>query len=207
MVDRGAGISEDDATILKRTAGGDPAAVAACIDRFGPLVWLLARRLLANQSECEDAVQEVFVEVWRSAHRFDPGIASARAFVAMIARRRLIDRGRMAQARIRGVADVAELGLAEPTRDGEGAVGGAGGFGGRLDEDATRVRAALSELKPDQRELIELAFGQGWTHQQIAERKGQPLGTVKTNIRRGLIRLREILTGESRGQRAEGVAS
>ncbi len=165
--------------------------MAACIDRFGPLVWLLARRLLANQAECEDAVQEVFVEIWKSAHRFDPSIASARAFVAIIARRRLIDRGRMAQSRVRGVVDVAELGLAEPAN--ASGVGGSGGGSARLDDDAAALRAALQELKPEQRELIELSFGQGWTHQQIAERLNQPLGTVKTNIRRGLLRLREIL--------------
>jgi RNA polymerase sigma-70 factor, ECF subfamily len=169
--------------------------VAACIDRFSPLVWLLTRRLLANQAEWEDAVQDVFIEIWKSAHRFDPKIASARAFVAIIARRRLIDRGRMAQARIRSVADVSALGLAEPMESG----------GPRLDDQAVAVRGAMAELKPDQRELIELAFGQGWTHQQIAERLGQPLGTVKTNIRRGLLRLREILGGTTTTRRAEGV--
>lgn len=192
---QGTGI-EDDATILARSATGDSAAVAACIDRFSPLVWLLTRRLLANQAEWEDAVQDVFIEIWKSAHRFDPKIASARAFVAIIARRRLIDRGRMAQARIRSVADVSALGLAEPLE-----IGG----GPRLDDQAAAVRGAMAELKPDQRELIELAFGQGWTHQQIAERLGQPLGTVKTNIRRGLLRLREILGGTTTTRRAEGV--
>lgn len=170
--------------------------MAACIDRFGPLVWLLARRLLANQSECEDAVQEVFVEIWKSAHRYDPAIASARAFVAIIARRRLIDRGRMAQSRVRGVADVTELGLAEPVRGGP-----------RLDDQAAGLRAALAELKPEQRELIELSFGQGWTHQQIAERLNQPLGTVKTNIRRGLLRLREILGATANGAAGIGGAA
>lgn len=192
---QGTGI-EDDATILARSATGDSAAVAACIDRFSPLVWLLTRRLLANQAEWEDAVQDVFIEIWKSAHRFDPKIASARAFVAIIARRRLIDRGRMAQARIRSVADVSALGLAEPLE-----ISG----GPRLDDQAAAVRGAMAELKPDQRELIELAFGQGWTHQQIAERLGQPLGTVKTNIRRGLLRLREILGGTTTTRRAEGV--
>ena len=81
-------------SILERVARGDPGAPAACIERFRGLVWSLARRLCANASDAEDAVQEIFIDVWKSASRFDPAIASETTFVAMIARRRLIDRGR-----------------------------------------------------------------------------------------------------------------
>jgi len=84
----------DPASILERVAQGDPSAPAECIDRFSGLVWSLARRLCASASDAEDAVQEIFIDVWKSAGRFDPSIASETTFVAMIARRRLIDRGR-----------------------------------------------------------------------------------------------------------------
>ena len=76
--------------ILNRIAAGDPDAVQECLDQFGGLVWSLARRLTSSESDAEDAVQEIFVEIWRKAERYDPSIASESTFIAMLARRRLI---------------------------------------------------------------------------------------------------------------------
>jgi RNA polymerase sigma factor (sigma-70 family) len=81
-------------TVLERIAAGDPAAVDECIDRYGALVWSLARRHLRQHADADDAVQEIFIEIWRSAARFDPVIASEATFITMISRRRLIDRQR-----------------------------------------------------------------------------------------------------------------
>ena len=85
-------------SVLQRIASGDPAAVGECIDQYGPLVWSLARRLSRTASDAEDATQEIFLDIWRSAGRFDASQGSDKVFIAMIARRRLIDRLRKKSA-------------------------------------------------------------------------------------------------------------
>ncbi len=85
-------------SVLQRIASGDPAAVRECIDQYGPLVWSLARRLSRTASDAEDATQEIFLDIWRSAGRFDASQGSDKVFIAMIARRRLIDRLRKKSA-------------------------------------------------------------------------------------------------------------
>lgn len=168
-----------------RVGRGEGAAAALCIDRFGPLVWFLASRLMLNKAEAEDAVQDIFMALWKSAHRFDPKVASARAFVAIVARRRLIDRGRAEQVRVRGVTGLEAV--TATAKDPSHRL---------LDEDAERVMEAMDQLKPEQRDAIRLSLGEGWTHQRIAEHMSVPLGTVKTNIRRGLIRLRQLVNAD-----------
>ncbi len=188
------GSMEDDAVILQRLAAGDPSAVSASIDRFGSLVWMLALRMTPSRTDAEDAVQEVFTEIWRVAGRFDPNIASARAFVAMIARRRLIDRARSNKRHQRVGALGEDPSVAAVHSDPSGGV--------VLDEDAERARAAIEQLRPEQQKVIRLAIGESWTHERIAEHLGMPLGTVKTHLRRGLLKVREILSGRSEPQEA-----
>jgi len=171
---------------LPRIARGEKEAVQACIDRYGGLVWSLVRRQLRDQSEAEDLVQEIFLDVWRSAGRFDPSVASETTFVAMIARRRLIDRSR----RVRGsrektvLDDVAPAGI-----EGEQ-------IGVAQDGEATRAVEAFGKLSPDQQRVLRLSIQQGLSHENIAGALGMPLGTVKTHARRGLIRLRKMMAGE-----------
>lgn len=154
----------------------------ACVDRYGNLVWALARRLSPNASEAEDAVQEIFVDVWRSASRFDPNIASEAAFIATIARRRLIDRRRR---RGRQPATPNDLAAPEPAiAPSQELVG-----------DAAFAARALEQLRPEQRRMVVLATCHGLTHEEIAESTGMPLGTVKAHVRRGLMRVRELLAG------------
>ncbi len=168
---------------LERIAGGDRAAVAECIDRHGGLVWSIARRLCIDRSEAEDAVQEIFIDLWSSAGRFDPSRSSEAAFVAMIARRRLIDRRRKGRRRP-GAMPLPDA-LACP---GEGPER-------RVDDvdEAGRASIALASLGDDQRRVLLRAIYDGKTYAEIAEETGLPLGTVKTHARRGLIRLREAL--------------
>ena len=170
-------------SVLIRIARGDPAGVAACIDEFGPLVWALARRLSPNRDDAEDAVQEIFMDVWKSAARFDPQQGSDKVFVSMIARRRLIDRLRRNAQRpeFASTDELDVIGFAAPGTRGEQSV------------EAERAAAAVAQLDPDQQQVIALAVVYGLSHSEIATRTGLPLGTVKTRMRRGLIRVRELL--------------
>jgi RNA polymerase sigma-70 factor (ECF subfamily) len=169
--------------ILKRIADGDQNAVQDCLKAYGGLVWSLARRMLRNTEEAEDAVQEIFVDVWKNAARFDPAQASETTFVAMIARRRLIDKIRFSQRRIS--ADSLEDILAEPAGTSDKEM--------QTLVEGREAMKALDELRPEQRQVLQLSIVHGLSHQEIADSTGMPLGTVKTHARRGLLQVREIL--------------
>ena len=184
--------------LLQRVGEGDTQAVAECIDRFGGLVWSLARKLIGNPAEAEDAVQEVFIGLWKNAARYDPSVGSEITFVTMIARRRLIDWWRKTGRRPNGdAADVDNLPL-HAAASAHHRV--------ELAEEAARATEAIKQLRPEQQEVLNLAVCQGWSHQLIADRLCLPLGTVKTHVRRGLMRVRELL-GADVGTGAEEAAS
>lgn len=164
-------------------AAGDEPAVRACLDQFGPLVWSLARRLTPNRDEAEEAVQEIFVDVWKSAERYDPTVASETAFVATIARRRLIDRRRRAQRRPQAELLPETLESSDSPVDEQLA----------LCDEAELAKRELERLKPDQQRVLRLSIWDGLSHSEIAERTGMPLGTVKTHVRRGLLQIRESI--------------
>lgn len=178
--------------LLTRIAAGDQSAVPACVDRYGPLVWTLAQRRLRNSADAEDAVQEVFIDLWRSADRFDPRIAEEITFVAMIARRRLIDRVRK-DARLPTVASL-------DGHDAQPAVDPGGPVGNKLEvgEEARIAGEHLGQLPPDAQRVLRLAIYDGLSHGEIAARTALPLGTVKSHIRRGLETLRQRLSSRSR---------
>jgi RNA polymerase sigma-70 factor (ECF subfamily) len=189
-------------SVLQRVAAGEQQAIAECIDLFGGLVWHLARRTLPVRADLDDAVQEVFVELWKAAPKYDPAIASERAFVAVIARRRLIDRARRERVRIASTVNASGVEF-EPIGRGPGTLGSAGFDGRPTDAPATPVErseeaalaaAAMRELSHEQQKALRLSLYEGLSHQEIADRLGVPLGTVKTNLRRGLIRIREMLS-------------
>ena len=171
-------------SVLPRIAAGDPAAVPDCISRYGGLVWSLARRFLGNPTDAEDAVQDVFIELWKNASRFDPSRSSEPTYITMIARRRLIDRKRRAARAptTHALAEDAPELLFDNNRI-------------EIEDEAARAAAALAELREDERRVINMAVYQGLTHEEIASATGFPLGTVKTHIRRGLLRIRELLGG------------
>jgi RNA polymerase sigma-70 factor (ECF subfamily) len=174
---------------------GDPAAVRECIARYGGLIWSLARRFSPSPTDAEDAVQEIFLDVWRSADRFDPTASSEVAFVAMIARRRLIDRRRQRRRR----PDT------EPLPEGPSTHAGPEYAQMELCGEAVIAGKALAQLRPEQREVLILSAYHGLSHEEIAAATGMPLGTVKAHARRGLLRVRELLSmaGEGTGATME----
>ncbi len=170
-------------TTLERIAAGDSPAVDECLRRYGGLVWSLARKFCPNYADAEDAVQEVFIEVWRHAGRFDPAVASEATYITMIARRRLIDRFR------RRGRELDAASLPEETIDPASAHEARA----EIEEEAALAREYLGRLRPEEREVLEFSITHGLSQSQIAEATDLPLGTVKTHARRGLIRLRELL--------------
>lgn len=163
--------------LLPRIVAGDRAAVREAIARYGNLIWSLARR--ASSADAEDAVQEIFVDLWRSAPRFDPNVGSEVTFVAMIARRRLIDR-RRAQKRRPETDPISER-AASPAASAE------------LGAEAALAARALDQLRPEQRQVLILTTCHGLSHEEVATKTGMPLGTVKAHARRGLDRVRQVL--------------
>lgn len=178
----------EPAPVLPRIAAGDSSAFGEAIDRYGPLVWALARRMFRDHAEAEDAVQEVFLELWKSAVRFDSGVASETTFVAMIARRRLIDR-------LRSVTRGPDREALNPAQTDESAP-----VASEIErnDEAERAVRAMEELRPEQQRVLRLAIWKGLTHEQIASTTGMPLGTVKTHARRGLQKIREVLERDVR---------
>jgi RNA polymerase sigma-70 factor (ECF subfamily) len=181
-------------SLLQRIASGDSAAVSECITEYGALVWSLARRLSRTASDAEDATQEIFLDIWRSAGRFDPSQGSDKIFIAMIARRRLIDRLRKKSAEppMDPVEVLESVAWSDP---------------GTLIEtsaEAEQATRALAELRPEQRQVLELSLLHGLTQSEIAARLGMPLGTVKSFMRRGLISVREYMNIDADGVLKEG---
>ncbi|HVE56317.1 MAG TPA: RNA polymerase sigma factor [Pyrinomonadaceae bacterium] len=171
-------------TILTRIAKGDETAVNDCIKQYGNLIWALAKKLTPNREDAEDAVQEIFLEIWQNAHRYDSGKASESTFITIIARRRLIDRLRKIYRRpaVQSIEDTFET---APNV-----------FEAQL---ATKIQAnkaveAMKDLRAEQREMMMLNIYDGMSHGEISESLNIPLGTVKTHIRRGFKRVRETLS-------------
>ena len=167
--------------LLPRLAGGDPDAAQQCVQRFGRLVWAMARKYTRAESDAEDASQDIFEDLFRSAHRFDPARSTEAGFVAMIARRRLID-----SARRRSVRAVDEPALRAPAASD--------GLDAEARVDAARIADAVAALPVPERDVLLMNVAEGLTHQEIADRSDLPLGTVKTYARRGLLRMRAWFT-------------
>lgn len=179
-----------NAPILPQVAAGDPRAVEECIARYSGLVWSLARRMVGP--EAEDAVQEIFIELWKNAGRYQESIAAEATFVAMVARRRLIDRRRRSERQplVALETDSADL-LAT---DGDLVEHGA---------EAALAARAIRQLQDKERQVLWMSVGQGLSHSEIAERTKLPLGTVKTYARRALMRVRDRLRIRKAGQLQE----
>lgn len=169
--------------LLALVAQGNESAMDRCIKEYAPLVWSIVRRYVHNPSSAEDVVQETFTDLWKSAKRYDPKIATHTTFVGLLARRRAIDftrkEGRRPQLEPMPESDSLNLAC-----DGPSAL---------MKCEREDVRQALTKLPEETREIFTLHFDQGMTHPEIVEKTGLPLGTVKTRLRRGLIELRNQL--------------
>jgi len=176
-------------SVLQRIAGGDSAAVRECIEQYGALVWSLARRLSRSSSDAEDATQEIFLDIWRSAGRFDASQGSDKVFIAMIARRRLIDRLRKTSAEP----------PTDPLESLEAVAWADQGTASETSIEAEHAARALAQLRPEQRQVLELGLLHGLTQSEIAARLQLPLGTVKSFMRRGLIKVREYMNVDAEG--------
>lgn len=174
-------------SVLQRIAGGNRSAMEECLELYGGLVWKIVSSRCRNRGDAEDVVQEIFLDLWRSADRFDPQVASEATFVAMLARRRVIDQNRRRQRSMEMTPLLDRPGW-EPESPPEP-------HRLEVDDEASRAREMMKELRSDERRVIELAIDEGLSQSEIAERTEMPLGTVKSNARRGLLRLRRLLTG------------
>lgn len=173
--------------LLVATGQGDVDAFATLYEILAPRVYGLVLRTLRDRHEAEEVAQEVLLQVWQTADRFDPARGSARSWVMTLAHRRAVDRVRSgAGSRRRDAAHAVSLDL--PAYDETAAAAHAS-------LDAQLVRAALAGLTPLQRQAVELAYFGGYTHQEVSRLLRVPLGTAKARIRDGLLRLRDSFAG------------
>jgi RNA polymerase sigma-70 factor (ECF subfamily) len=173
---------------MERVQQGDRDAFGLLYDAISPTVFGTIRRVLRDPAMSEEVTQEVFVEIWRTAPRFDRARAGVSTWATTMARRRAIDRVRAEQSRR---TSAAELGRQRDDASTDPADSVVASFG------ADRVGRAVAELPDDQRAVIEMAFIEGLPHTTIAERLDLPLGTVKGRVRGGLRRLRGIMGAET----------
>jgi RNA polymerase sigma-70 factor (ECF subfamily) len=176
------GNADDEMRLVARIRAGDQQAMSELYDRYSRVVYAVALRVLQDAAGAEDILQDVFLQLWRNPDAFDASRGNLAAWLAVIARHRSIDRLRKRRPEI----DIEDCVIA-------------GGPDLRDETERTlvveKIRGALAEMNPDQRGLLELAFFQGLTHSEIAEKTGQPLGTIKTRIRSGLKYLRAKFAG------------
>lgn len=173
-----------DVELMERIKASDPAALAELYDRHNGLVFGVVLRMLRNRDEAEEVLQDTFVQAWRRGGTYQRDLGSPAGWLVGIARNRAIDRLRAGAVRFAAhESAAAESGAADlqgPAPRGEQHID---------------IRRALAALPLDERNLIEQAYFQGFTHSELAERHGIPLGTIKTRIRRGVQTLREHLKG------------
>jgi RNA polymerase sigma-70 factor (ECF subfamily) len=179
---------DDDAALMPCIAAGDGDALALLLDRHSSVVLGVLFRMLGARGEAEEVLQETFLQVWMQAERYEPGRSSPRGWILMLARSRALDRIRRRDSQRRREE---ESGEEQVRMSPSGPVGTE-----RLEaaERRSQISSALGQLSPDQRSCIELAFFEGLTHTQIAERLKAPLGTVKSRILLGMNKLRQALS-------------
>ncbi len=172
-------------TLLERVALGDHVAFAEMYDRVAPRVLGLIRRLLIDAAQSEEVAQEVFLEIWRTATRFDTQRGAALSWILTMAHRRAVDRVRAAQA---GHDRDIKIGIRDLDRDFDQVTESV-----EIRIEHERVKRAMLQLTALQREAISLAYYGGYSHSEVASLLSVPIGTVKTRLRDGMIRLRDAM--------------
>jgi len=178
-----------DIELLRQIAAGNRAAFGEFYDRHATLMFSVASKILNDAGEAEDVLQEVFVQIWEKAGRFNPQLGKASSWVAILVRNRAIDRIRASQRRTRLAEEAgAEQAVAADIADtANETVHG--------HEKASLIQSAITGLPAEQRRAIELAYFSGLTQDEISKKLNEPLGTIKARIRRGLLKLRDQLEG------------
>jgi RNA polymerase sigma-70 factor (ECF subfamily) len=183
----------DDQALLARVADGDSRALDVLYDRYSRVVYGVALRILGEADLAEEVVQETFWRVWRRAGTFRSGRGLVAAWLFGIAHNLSVDELRRQRSRPRPVYDTEETPVLRELEDSRMDVAA-----GALEQERGRlIGAALQEITPEQREAIELAYFGGLSQSEIAERLNSPIGTVKTRIRLGLRKLRDILLAQN----------
>lgn len=182
--------AHDLVRLLRRCARGDEAAFGAFYDATSARAWGLALRVVRNHAQAEEVLQEAYLQAWRQASRFDPNRGSASAWLLTIVHRSAVDRVRSAEASTRREQTYLDQSLVVPDSDTTSSTV-------EVSMAAQRVRSALSGLTDLQRQAVELAYWGGYTHVEVAGILDVPVGTAKTRIRDGLIRLRDSLGVEA----------
>jgi RNA polymerase sigma-70 factor, ECF subfamily len=188
MAGRRSGIDAADKSLMRRVADNEEAAISEMYDRFGSLVYRMALQTMPSRAEAEDAVQEVFVRLWRTAGRYDENRAALVTWVMLITRRHLVDKLRRQRARIKPMSlDQAQVGMSAEQK----------AQSPRMEREETlEVLLKRIETLPElQRTVVTRAYLGGQTLRQIGDELGTPLGTIKSALSRALVRLRER-TGE-----------
>lgn len=177
----------EDARLLASIAGGNQHALAALYRRRGGQLYSLLVRMLVSDMETQEVMQDTFVRIWRRAYEFDLARSSPMAWMIMIARGLALDRlrARARRSATRAAYEQEVASLAVEQVDGTRQT--------QRDELAAACAAALHRLPEPQSRALQLAFLRGWTHEEIASVEGEPLGTIKARIRRGLLALRQTL--------------
>jgi RNA polymerase sigma-70 factor (ECF subfamily) len=178
----------EEAGLLRRVAGGDRAAFAELYDRFAGVLFSVAFRVVNDREVAEDVLQDVFIQIWEKAPLYDPSRGKPMTWAITLTRNKAIDRLRSVQRRNRLHGEVEREAKSEVRFDGSGSADAV-----EVAEAGQIVRGALEKLPDEQRVPIEMAFLKSMTQSEIAEALGQPLGTVKARIRRGLLRLRQVV--------------
>ena len=187
MEDASAANANDDAHLIAQVAQGNRTAFGALYDRFATRLYSLALQILANETEAQDLLQEVFLSLWQKAPQFHPERGSAFAWLVSQVRHRAIDRIRSRRRR----GELLDANAPELEPSGAGTASSAQNV--EAGERAREVRSALAQLSEEQRQVLRLAYFEGLTQAEIAEKLEEPLGTIKARASRGLARLRSIL--------------
>jgi RNA polymerase sigma-70 factor (ECF subfamily) len=176
---------------MEAIKAGDPAGLEALYERYGRAVTSVCRRIVGDAREAEEAALDAFVQLWERGDRYDPGRASPLSYLMTLARSRALDRAR-SLGRRRSLLSDEDAALLSALERVDGAPPSP--LSALLSaEHRSAIEGAMTGLPQEQREALALAFFEGLSHREVAERLGAPLGTVKTRIRQGLIRLRDAL--------------
>jgi RNA polymerase sigma-70 factor (ECF subfamily) len=178
---------ERDVECLLRLQEGDPRALEELFDRYTPVLYPFVKRILRSGADAEDSLQDVWLQVWRRSATYDPRRGTVAAWLLTVARSRALDRYRSLASRRQAEGKTDPDPIHPPVDPAHAAASG---------QQSARIREALAQLQPQQREVLEIAYFQGLSQTEIATRLSAPLGTVKSWTRQGLMRLRELLPQE-----------